>query len=479
MTVISNESIYTVLRSFNPWWQSGSIQTDLSPAYKRLAFFDARRQLTQPDYRRAVVLLGARRVGKTTIQYQLIESLLNDGVAANGILYFSLDHPILKEAGINRVLEVYHESIYAKTDAYYFLDEIQRQDSWEAWLKTLYDTRKNTRIVVTGSASAALTRGASESGVGRFRTITVPTLSFYEYCELLKLNAPVTLPADFRPSRFFDMDKPAQADIMLRLATLGGHFNRYLTLGGFPELASAASDTGAARVIRDDIIDKVLKRDIPDVYAVRNPGDLERIFLYICNTTSDILSIEAMCKELNGVSRPTAENYIGYLTHANLVYKSMPVALGSRAVLKASPKMYVADSAIRTAILMDDVLLNPTELGKVVETTVYKHVRAFFDKQSVRTGYYRGGDKDKEIDIVVDGKNKILIEAKYRNQAKLLTRSALNALAGENASAYLLTKRPDDYGLNENKEASRVFRIPAFAFLYLLGHCEKVGAADI
>jgi predicted AAA+ superfamily ATPase len=479
MAIVSNESIYVVLRHFNPWWQSGAVPTEFARDYRRFAYYDAHAQLVDPDFKRAVVLLGARRVGKTTIQYQLIDALLKDGTPANRMVYFSLDHPVLKQAGLDRVLEVYHESIYADHDAFYFLDEIQKQTSWEAWLKSLYDMQPKTRMVVTGSASAALFKGSNESGVGRFRNITVPTLSFYEYCEMLKLNAGIVLPDALRPSRLLTMSKQEQSDVMLRLSPLANHLNRYLNVGGFPELAGAKSDLSASRVIREDIIQKVLKQDIPDIYTVRNLSDLERIFLYICSATSDILSVEAMCKELNGVSRPTAENYIGYLVSANLVYRSMPVGLGSRSVLKASPKMYIADSSIRTAILMDDVLSNPTELGKVVETMVYKHIHCFFEKQLIRTGYYRGGDKDKEIDIVVDGRGKILIEAKYRNQARLPDGSALSALVGESAAAFLMTKRPDDFGLQPTKSDKAVLRIPTFAFLYLLGHCEKNGLSDI
>ena len=50
----------------------------------------------------------------------------------------------------------------------------------------------------------------------------------------------------------------------------------------------------------------------------------------------------------------------------------------------------------------DDVLTNPIELGKMVETAVYKHVAAFYYQRAARVGYYRGGKKGREIDVVVD-----------------------------------------------------------------------------
>ena len=74
--------------------------------------------------------------------------------------------------------------------------------------------------------------------------------------------------------------------------------------------------------------------------------------------------------------------------------------MNGRKPLKAQPKIYIADAAIRNAVLLDEEMMtNPEELGKVVETAVYKHVAAFYYQQATRVGYSRGGSKDKEIDI--------------------------------------------------------------------------------
>jgi predicted AAA+ superfamily ATPase len=131
---------------------------------------------------------------------------------------------------------------------------------------------------------------------------------------------------------------------------------------------------------------------------------------------SSIVSIEAVAKELQGVSLPTVENYIQYLESANLIYQSWPIDMAGKKILKASPKIYIADAAIRNAVLMDDsILTDPVEMGKVVETAVYKHVAAFYYQKATSVGYYRGGRKDKEVDVVVEYSNnkKILIEVKY------------------------------------------------------------------
>ena len=173
---------------------------------------------------------------------------------------------------------------------------------------------------------------------------------------------------------------------MIKLEEVQNYFMRYLRVGGFPELALASDDLMAQQIMREDVVDKVLKRDLPALYKIRSATELERIFLYLCNVSSEIVSFSAIANDLGGVSRPTVENYVNYLESANLIYQSWPVEMGGHKILKAKPKIYIADAAIRNAVLMDDdVLTNPIELGKMVETAVYKHVAAFYYQQATRS----------------------------------------------------------------------------------------------
>lgn len=481
MAITTKEGILKVLSAYNPWWKTGTVNRQLAKTYKRLAFYDAMRLLDEQQIRRTVVLTGTRRVGKTTIQYQMIEELLNRGVPPQKIIFVSMDHPMLKLSGFNDILDCYHENIYSNQDVYYFFDEVQYAQDWDKWLKTLYDMQPETRIVATGSASPALVKGNQESGAGRWSVIQVPTMSFYEYCDLLNLERPV-LPPDLKVSDFLTMSQTERMSIMLQLSKVQNHFNRYLQVGGFPELALADNDILAQQIMREDVVDKVLKRDLPSLYKIRNATELERIFLYLCNVSSEIVSIDAIAKELSGVSRPTVENYIRYLESANLIYQSLPVETSGKRVLKSKPKIYIADAAIRNAVLMDDSFLtNPTEMGKVVETAVYKHIAMFYYQKAASVGYYRGGKASKEIDIVVESftNEKIFIEVKYREGAPIPNNDAIVELCNEAVASIVVTKNADDYGVHNTPQGIDLLRIPAFAFLYILGHIEKEGYDNI
>lgn len=477
MAIVNQSGILRVLSAYNPWWKTGLVNPAFSKTYKRFAYFEAMKRMSDESLRRCVILTGARRVGKTTILYQIIEALLKEGVAPQRILFVSMDHPMLKLAQLQDILDAYHENIYATQEVYYIFDEIQYAQDWDRWLKTIYDGQPETKLVATGSASPALVKGSSESGAGRWSVIPVPTLSFYEYCSLIGLKN-IDLPKALRPTNMLAMSNQERGRIMLKLQAVQNRFNRYLTVGGFPELALAQNDILAQQVMREDVVDKVLKRDLPSLYGIRNATELERIFLYLCNVSSCVVSIEAIARELSGVSRPTVEKYIGYLESANLIYVSFPIDMGGKKVLKASPKIYIADAAIRNAVLMDDdILSNPEEMGKLVETAVYKHVAAFYYQKATRVGYYRGGRAGKEIDIVVDYPNvdNILLEVKYREDAPIPDDSAICELCGSAGASIIITKRADDFGIQKAPNGVSLLRMPAFAFLYLLGHAEKNG----
>lgn len=479
MPIATSENILKLLYSYNPWWRDGVLPKEFLKPIKRFAYHEAMKLFTHPDLRRYVILSGARRVGKTTLLYQMIEALLKQGVETKKIIYISFDHPLLKFCSMDELITIYETNVSLAEEAYLFFDEIQYATDWEKWLKVFYDTKPSWRIAATGSASPVLVQGASESGVGRWSIIPVPTLSFYEYCELTQVDERPKLNSDIRPTGLVELKQHELNDIMNRLAPLQKHFHRYLMVGGFPELALSKDDYYAQRMLREDVVDKVLKRDIPSLFNIRNAAVLEKVFLYLCFNSSNIINITTMSKELDNTPSATVLNYIQFLERANLIYISYPVSLDGKKILKVKPKIYIADAAIRNAVLMlDNVLADPEEMGVMVETSVYKHLATFYYRSNTKVGYYRkSGGSEKEIDVVVEfSQGKILTEVKYRENAAIKENDAIVEMSmdkGEVVAAIVVTKKPEDYGVTPHQTSVPIMRIPAYAFLYLLGHAEK------
>ncbi|MCC8107110.1 MAG: ATP-binding protein [Clostridiales bacterium] len=481
MAIVNDEQVMKVLRQYNPWWRTPSAIKEESKPQKRLAYYEALRILTHKSIRRFAVLSGMRRVGKTTILYQIIDHLIDEGIHPGNILYATFDNPILKLVNAENVLSVYEMMYPIEGTRYVFFDEVQYTENWELWMKVIYDSRKDIRLVATGSASPILEKGSADSGTGRWSVLKIPTMSFYEYCRLLDLDVPL-LPDDLHLSELTSMNPPQLGDLMNKFTPLQNHFNRYLMIGGFPELVLSDDDFYAQRMLREDVVDKVIKRDVLSLFNIRSPLLMEKLFLYLCMNSTEIFNATVAAKELENTSVTTVDSYIKTLEMSNLIYLAKPIDVGSKGALKGKPKIFVADAAIRNAVLMiDDVLSDEKELGVMVETTVYKHMVSFFQGSSIQLGYFRKAkDNQKEVDVVAElPRQKILCEVKYRNNSHISTTDAIVELCQDEKSritnAFLITKRLDDFGITKHETKVPILRVPAIAFLYILGKTEAEG----
>ena len=189
MAIVSDEQVIKVLRQYNPWWRNPLAIKEENKPQKRLAYYEALRMISHKTIRRFAVLSGARRVGKTTIMYQMMNSLIDEGVNPKNILYVSFDNPIVKLVNVETVLSIY-ESLYPiEGTRYIFLDEIQYTEHWELWMKVIYDSRKDIRLTATGSASPILEKGSTDSGTGRWSILKIPTMSFMSIVVCCKLKS--------------------------------------------------------------------------------------------------------------------------------------------------------------------------------------------------------------------------------------------------------------------------------------------------
>lgn len=481
MAIVSDEQVVKVLRQYNPWWRNPSTIKEESKPQKRLAYYEALRLIKHKTLRRFAVLSGARRVGKTTIMYQMMDNLIDEGINPKNILYVSFDNPIVKLVNIETVFSTY-ESLYPiEGTKYVFFDEIQYIEQWELWMKVIYDSRKDIRLTATGSASPILEKGAADSGTGRWSVLKIPTLSFYEYCRLLQIEEPM-LPDNHILTKLVKMSNAELGDLMDRFSPLEGHFNRYLMIGGFPELVLSDDDIYAQRMLREDVVDKVIKRDVLTLFNIRSPLLMEKLFLYLCMNSTEIFSITTAAKELENVSVSTIDSYIEALEMSNLIYLAKPMDVGRKGALKGKPKIFIADAAIRNVVLMmDDVLSDEKELGIMVETCFYKHIMSFYQGTTAQLGYFRKAkDNQKEVDVVIElPREKILCEVKYRNNSHIPATDAIVELCKDEkskvTSAFLITKQLSDFGLAKHETKVPILRIPAIAFLYLLGKAEADG----
>lgn len=480
--VVEQSELFALLRRYNPWW-SGAQVPDL-PTWKRAAFREIAAWAEEPPAGRALLLSGARQVGKTTLFLQAIDGLLVTGVPPENILYATFDHPLLKLVGLDQVLQVWREYEPSRDGPeYLFLDEVQNLNNWQVWIKHQVGFEKGRRIAVTGSATP-LTREGVESGVGRWQTIRLATMSFYEYLNLRKTSVPA-LPEVGALARLFEWSPQRFTRVAEDARPLVGMFHEYLLRGGFPQSALVDSITTAQKLLREDIVDKVLMRDMTALFGVRRVIELEQVFLYLCLHDGGPLDMPELCKSLQ-LKRPTVANFIDLLEATHLIYRLMPFGYGKE-VLRGRPKLYLADAAIAPSVLLRGkaLLEDDTALGSAVETAFFRHVYTRYYRQSVGFSYWRG-KRGHEVDIVADiGRQLVPFEVKYR--ATTTGAGALKGLAefceARNVNrAYVITKDIRDFGvmpLTSAAVAPIALKVPAPLACYWLGRSELEPDADL
>src|SRR5258708_9052022 len=189
MQAILAEDIIQRIRTENPWWE-GEHQIRDTPRYmKRRPYFDLFYPLMREPVRRAMVLMGPRRVGKTVMLHHSIQMMLDSDVRPATICFFSVDHPIYNGLRLETLLEYYGQSTgvdYKSEKIYVFFDEIQYLRDWEVHLKSAVDTYPNIKFIASGSSAAALRLKSNGSGAGRFTQFLLPPLKLFEYLPLFR-----------------------------------------------------------------------------------------------------------------------------------------------------------------------------------------------------------------------------------------------------------------------------------------------------
>ena len=414
------------LTEMNHWWKLGKVKNEFALPYERKLFREVLKHL---NLRQIVGLAGLRRVGKTTMMYQVINHLIKDRENPLNILYFSFDESNVE---INEIIKVYEEEVLkneiADKERYFmFFDEIQKLGDWQNKIKLLYDMHPNIKIFISGSASVNILLPAKESLAGRVFFFDLDLLSFEEFLEL----------------RGKDMEKirknPNLWERELRI-----EFNNYM-LRPFPEIVSAPEEL-ARKYLKETVIERVILKDLTSLFAVRELEALEKIVSVIASQPGLIINLDDMSKDF-GISRQVLSNYLYYLECCLLVRRLSNLRGSFKTASRKLKKYYLSHPCFSLA-------LSSPGKGELAETCVA------FKTKSKR--YWRDGEK--EIDFIVDGKSLLPVEVKYRQNIRRQDLKSLiyfmNRFRIE--KALVVT---DDKDCEETIEKKKVIYTPLWKFL--------------
>ncbi|OQX50358.1 hypothetical protein B5M47_03870 [candidate division CPR3 bacterium 4484_211] len=380
-----NEKIAERLYFHNPWWQSGKISPKLALSFKRKLFTELWDKLSLD---RILVLKGPRRTGKTTIIYQIIQQLLSQGVNPFNILYLSFDDIDLR-IRLPEILKVWEREskqiLEQEPLLYIFLDEVQFLDFWEIDAKLFYDKKYPIKFFASGS-SATLIRKTTESLAGRtFEKVLLP-LDFEEYLYLEGKSVGLTKKNLKQLKRRNINFLPFKNKLFLL-------WEKYLERGGFPHLVELEPEE-QPQALKEDILDKVVYRDLVQLYGIKEPATLERMLRYLAGASSGILNLSNLSSNLK-ISWESTQNYLTYLKQAYLVFTLPKYSRSSKEMARSLEKGFVIDTGIMN-------LFSKPEKSALWETAVARHLWQVWSRN---TYFWR--DRY-EVDVVFEKKGELV-----------------------------------------------------------------------
>ena len=356
----------------------------------------------------AVVLLGPRQVGKTTLAHQIADGL--DSV------YLDLETPsqLAKLADAELYLADHKERLV-------ILDEVHRAPDLFRILRGNIDQgrregRRSGRFLLLGSASMDLLRQSGESLAGRIA-----------YLELNPFDA-------------LEVETALQDRLWIR--------------GGFPDSFLARSEELSFEW-RENFIRAYLERDVPQL-GPRIPAEtLRRFWVMLAHSQGSPLNAAMIARSL-GVDGKTVAGYLDLMVDLLLVRRLRPWHANVGKRLRKSPKVYVRDSGMLHALLnlrtKEDVLGHPVA-GHGWEGFVIENLLSVAPARSEANYYRAAGGAEIDLVLTLPGRKPWAIAVKRRLGPKL-TRGFYNACEEVNPEArFVVYPGAERYPVSRGVEA--------------------------
>ncbi len=469
-----------LLIPYNPWWDSPEKGFQQLPDFHRPIFSNIIKGLKETP--QIISITGPRRVGKSTLIKQIVQQLISEEVQPEHIFYYSMDDPALLRS------EVDHDNFFdsmmdeARRRAgngliYFFLDEIQRLDRWELFLKKYYDLYYPVRFIISGSASSPIFKKSRESLLGRIKDFHILPFSFREFLLYNKREDAAMIESINRifetgqavmgmftkHPEYADLPQVTVPDVPPGIRPdISSLLDKFLIEGGFPEVWTFLDWTTKQSYLFDNQVEKVISEDLVLAIELRKPEILKRFYISLLESPGREISFNKLSQDL-GINRATIEKYFPLLEMTDLIRHADRFTKNPLKVRRGNIKCYLVDLALRNAILriQESLLRDPQMLGLYAENLVFNALKKW--EGTLNISYFR--EKQNEVDFIVHvgAGNYLAVEVKYKeNVDERELRTIKKFCDKNNSTGIIITKNWNDFGAR-----GRLFYMPLPHFLLL------------
>jgi predicted AAA+ superfamily ATPase len=318
------------------------------------------------------IITGIRRCGKSTIMELFIEYLLNNGVSKDQVISINFedyDNVELKDS--KKLHSFIKEKLIPDKMNYIFLDEVQNVVDFPLVVDSLF-IRKNVDLYITGSNAYMLSSEIATVLSGRYVTLKMLPLSFFEFMSV----------ADKNKTRI-------------------SQYTEYVENGAFPYVTNLKGDKKQIYDYLNGIYSTVILKDVAGRYKISDMMMLESIVRFMFHNIGSHLSTKKIADTMTSMNRKidakTVEKYINALTDSFILYEAKRYDIKGKQYLKTLEKFYVIDIGMRFMLLGS----KSADIGHILENIVFLEL--------IRRGYqvYVGKVDEYEVDFVAESQNGI------------------------------------------------------------------------
>lgn len=258
---------------------------------------------------KAIILLGARQVGKTT----LLKSIIND--LHNGVLYLNCDEPQTVVALTNRNAK--ELKLLIGSNRIVLIDEAQRVDNIGLTIKIIVDNFPDVQVIATGSSAFELRNRLNEPLTGRK----------FEYQMF-----PIATSEIYKSEGYINIQNLLESRLIY---------------GSYPDILSNA---GNAQELLRALTDSYLYKDLLASDNLRRPEILDRLLKALAFQIGSEVSYNEIAQTIGSDSK-TVERYIDLLEKCFIIFRLNGLSRNLRNELKKAKKIFFYDNGVRNAII--------------------------------------------------------------------------------------------------------------------------------
>jgi len=357
---------------------------------------------------KAIIIVGPRQVGKTT----LANSLIDESGYAENIIKFNCDNPTDRDKLNNRDFEFLDSLIGDKKMI--FIDEAQKVETVGQTIKLLVDGYKNTKqIIATGSSSINLLDKTEEPLTGRkviFKLYSLSLGELYPAKDLLKISKELEM---------------------------------LLIYGSYPEVINAKGSSDKEDVLRE-LNSSYLYKDVFEFQEIKNSAILTSLLKALALQIGSEVSYNELAN-IVGIDKKTVERYIDLLEKNYIIFRLPPYAKNQRRTISKMRKIYFYDLGVRNSIINNyNLLTDRADIGALWENfmIIERFKKQEYDKIYTNNYFLRTYD-GAEIDLIEERGGKILgYEFKWKSRlgvkAKQLAGIDCKFITPENIKGFII-----------------------------------------